>query len=375
MFFDYKKDKNEEENMNKILLGLPVAAVAVFALTSRVSAAGNVMYSSMPSGRKSIPITRRVTNIGGKINASFSFALAEKEGNPAPVRGLQTSTSVNVIDGGPDQTGVWKSNNSLYLGNMSFSKVGDYVFVLTEVSTSDEENFPRDTNEYEIYFRVTNKLDANNNPTGELNIELMDYLWSKKADGKVGLNDAIFESVGNYTHISLENKVTGDLADTDKYFKYEIGFDGVITGSTLTISGQDEEVDYDGETVTTTHEYTVGDDTLIVYLKHGQTATIGERLTRGMTVNELPQGASYTIIKLDDDGYTTSIDGQAVSTVTKSVAKNDSDDFATHNTTVVGNNKESTVNTGAFVSVWPFAAIAVVSLGGAFVMRKVTKNI
>lgn len=361
--------------MNKILVGLPVAAVAVFAFASRVSAASNVIYSSMPSGRKSIPITRRVTNIGGKINASFKFSFAEKEGNPAPVKGLQTSTSVNVIEGSPDQTGVWKSDNSLYLGNMSFSKVGDYAFVLTEASTSDEENFPRDTNEYELYFRVTNKLDANNNPTGELNIELMDYLWSKKADGKVGLGDAIFESSGNYTHIGLENKVTGDAADTDKYFKYEIGFDGVIPGSVLTISGQDEEVDYNGENIATVSEYTVSDDTLIIYLKHGQIVTIGERLTRGVTVNELPQGASYSITKLDDDGYTTSIDNQTVSTVTKTVAKNDSEDFESHNTTLVENNKESTVNTGAFVNVWPFAAIAVACLGGAFVARRVTKNI
>lgn len=361
--------------MNKILVGLPVAAVAVFAFASRVSAASNVIYSSMPTGRKTIPITRRVTNIGGKINASFSFSLVEKEGNPAPVRGLQTSTSVNVVEGSPDQTGVWKSNNSLYLGNMSFSKVGDYAFVLTEASTSDEENFPRDTNEYEIYFRVTNKLDENNNPTGDLNVELMDYLWSKKADSKVGLGDAIFESSGNYTHISLENRVTGDAADTDKYFKYEIGFDGVIAGSVLTVSGQDEEIDYNGETIATVSEYIIGDNTLVVYLKHGQTVTVGERLTRGVTVNELPQGVSYSITKLDDDGYTTSIDDQVVSTVTKTVAKNDSENFATHNTTVVGNNKESTVNTGAFVSVWPFATIVAVCLGGAFIMRRIAKNI
>ncbi len=357
--------------MNKILIGLPAIAVAIFAFASSASAAGNVMYSSMPSGRKSIPITRRVTNIGGKINASFKFSLAEKEGNPARVRGLQTSTEVNVINGGPDQTGVWKSNNSLYLGNMSFSKVGDYAFVLTETYSSDEENFPRDTNEYEIYFRVTNKLDANNNPTGEFNIELMDYLWSKKADGKVGLDEAIFESVGNYTHISLENMVTGNAADMDKYFKYELSFDGVIDGTVLTVSGQDAQIDYDGEEVSTASEYTFGDAPLTVYLKHGQTVSIGERVTRGVTVNELPQGTSYTITKLDDDGYTTSLDEQEVSTVTKTVARNDSEDFAAHNTTVAGNNKEASVNTGIMLNVLPFIGLVAVSVGGLFAFRKI----
>lgn len=357
--------------MNKILIGLPVAAVAIFAFAPRTSAASDVMYSSVPSGRKSIPITRRVTDIGGKINASFKFSLAEKEGNPARVRGLQTSTEVNVINGAPDQTGVWKSNNSLYLGNMSFSKVGDYAFVLTETSTSDEENFPRDTNEYEIYFRVTNKLDDGNNPTGELNIELMDYLWSKKADGKVGLSDAIFESSGNYTHISLENKVTGSAADTDKYFKYEISFDGVIDGSVLSVEGQDSEVDYGGENVATSGEYAVGEDPLTVYLKHGQTVTIGQRVTRGVTVNELPQGTSYTVTKLDDDGYTTSIDGQEASMVTKTVTRNDSESFAAQNMTVAGNNKEASVNTGVILNVLPFFGLIAVGVGGLFAFRKI----
>lgn len=361
--------------MNKILIGLPALAIAAFMVAPKVSAADMVMYSSMPGARTSIPIIRRITNIGGKINVSFRFEFKEKEGNPAPVRGLQTSTSITAVDGGT-RDGVWSSNNSLMLGSMSFSKVGDYAFELSEVYSSDEDNFPIDTNKYEVYFRVTNKLDENNNPTGALNVELMDYLYSQKADGKVGLNGAIFESVGNYTHIELENKVTGNAADTDKYFKYQVNFEGIDEGATLAVVGQDERVEYGGENVVTSSEYTVGADGLIVYLKHGQSVTIGERTNRGTTYNELPQGTSYTITKLDDDdGYTTSIDGEAGLAVTKSVVKPGAADFAAHNTTVAGNNKEAAVNTGAFISVWPYAAVAAVCLGGAIAVRRVTKNI
>ena len=361
--------------MNKLLIGLPALAFAAFVVAPKASATDRVLYSSMPGARTSIPITRRITNIGGKINAGFRFEFKEKEGNPAPVKGLQTSTSITAIDGGT-RDGVWSSNNSLMLGSMSFSKVGDYAFELSEVYSSDEDNFPIDTNKYEVFFRVTNKLDANNNPTGALNVELLDYLYSEKADGKVSLNDAVFESVGNYTHVSLENKVTGNAADTDKYFKYRIDFDGISEGASLAVSGQDEQIEYGGESVATATEYTVGEDGLIVYLKHGQSVTIGERTNRGATFNELPQGTSYTITKLDDDdGYDTSLDGQSGVTVSKTVTKPGAADFAEHNTTVAGNNKEAVVNTGAFITVWPFAAIAFACLGGVFVARRVTKSI
>ena len=134
--------------MNKILIGLPVLALAAVMTASKVSATDGVMYSSMPGARTSIPIIRRITNIGGKINASFRFEFKEKEGNPAPVRGLQTSTAITAIDGGT-RDGVWTSNNSLAIGSMTFSKVGDYAFELSEVYSGDEDNFPIDTNKYE----------------------------------------------------------------------------------------------------------------------------------------------------------------------------------------------------------------------------------
>ena len=360
--------------MNKLLIGLPALAMAAFAIAPRVSAASGVMYSSMPGSRTSIPIIRRITNIGGKINVGFRFDFREKEGNPAPVRGLQTSTEIIAIDGGA-RDGVWTSNNSLMIGSMTFSKVGDYAFELTEVYSSDEDNFPIDTNKYEVYFRVTNKLDDNNNPTGELNVVLMDYLYSEKAGGKVGLNQAIFESVGNYTHVSLENKVTGNAADTDKYFKYRVDFEGLPEGATLAVNGQDAQADYNGETVPTVSEYIVGEEGLIVYLKHGQTVTIGERANRGVTFNELPQGTSYTITKLDDDdGYTTSIDGESSLTTTKTVAKPDAVDFTEHNTTVAGNNKEAAVNTGVVLNALPFATVVLAGVGGLFAYRRMSRQ-
>ena len=62
------------------------------------------------------------------------------------------------------------------------------------------------------------------------------------------------------------------------------------------------------------------------------------------------------------------MDGEVAASVEKTVAARD-------NLTNVTNNKEASVNTGAFVNVWPFVAVAVLSLSGVVVMRKVAKSI
>jgi hypothetical protein len=164
--------------------------------------------------------------------------------------------------------------------------------------------------------------------------------------------------------------VTGAASDTDKYFKYEVNFDGLAAGTKLDVVGQDAEIQTGNRaTIPTVSEYTVSDEPLTVYLKHGQEVTIGHYDNGSKIANELPQGVTYTITKVDaEDGYTTKMDGEEIATVEKIVAASD-------NLTSAVNNREASVNTGAYVGVWPFVAVAVLSLSGLIVVRKVTKSI
>ena len=360
--------------MKKIIFGVAVAALtlAAFAATPKTSA---VTGASLPRTAitKSIPIKHTITNVSGHVVAGFTYTLTPGENNPAVVGGSNVNQTAR-IDSYANQNKQVVANCNLNLQNLYFYKVGNYTFTISEIDSTDETNFPHDAeNKYDIYFQVTNVLDDNNEPTGELLVSLLDQMYSYKEDAKVSLN-ARFEAPANYTYISLQNKVTGAGADSDKYFKYKVSFEGVEENSTLTITGQDSEVQYDGETIETVNQQNLSDGDIFVYLKHGQTATIGDYATRASTARELPQGVSYTIEKIDsDDGYDVTLDNTEVATVTKAVAPVGSDEFATNNVTIAGNSKEATVNTGVFAVSWPYLLAASLGLGGFIAFRRLSR--
>ena len=114
------------------------------------------------------------------------------------------------------------------------------------------------------------------------------------------------------TDIDITNNVTGNMRETDKYFKYLVTING-DQGAQYTISGQDAQVSYNGVNVNTSSTYTVG-NTNYVYLKDGQTATIG--LAGNGTTKEIPEGTTYTIVEQDAEDYSTTITGIQGSTKT-----------------------------------------------------------
>lgn len=354
--------------MKKIFkVGAVAALAAAIFLTphAMTSAASGVRFT----GRTSIPVKHTVTNLSGKVNLQYKFTFTPKEGNPGEVTGINSPVTAAAIDYDATKSKTALVDCAFNLTGLTFPKVGDYVFEIAEVYSGDPVNFPIDSNRYEAYFHVYNVVDGEGNPTGELRVEMDDWLYSVKDEAKVGLS-ANFSSESGYSYISLANAVTGAASDTDKYFKYQVSFDGLADGTKLDVVGQDAEI-ATGEraTIPTVREYTVGDEPLVVYLKHGQEVTIGQYDDGTKSARELPQGVSYEIEKVDaDDGYTTKMDGEAVASVEKTVAARD-------NLTSVTNNKEASVNTGAFVNVWPFVAVAVLSLSGVIIMRKVAKSI
>ena len=354
--------------MKKIIKIGAVAALAAavfLAPHAMTSAASGVRFT----GRASIPVKHTVTNLSGKVNLQYKFTFTPKEGNPGEVTGINSPVTAAAIDYDATKSKTALVDCAFNLTGLTFPKVGDYVFEIAEVYSGDPVNFPIDSNRYEAYFHVYNVVDENNNPTGELRVTMDDWLYSVKDEAKVGMS-ANFSSEAGYSYVSLTNTVTGVASDTDKYFKYEVSFDGLATGTKLDVVGQDAEVATGNRaSIPTVSEYTVSDEPLTVYLKHGQEVSIGRYDDSSKTASELPQGVTYTITKVDtEDGYTTKMDGEAVATVEKTVAASD-------NLTSAVNNREASVNTGAYVSVWPFVAVAVLSLSGLIIARKVTKSI
>ena len=361
--------------MKKIIIGACSAlALAALAAVPKISAAGG---TTLPSNapRKSIALVHTLKGVSGRVSVGFNYRLTQSENNPYHVGGANIDPSSEITMTANRDTREIVSRMNLNLQNLYFYRVGDYTFTIEEASTNDELNFPHDNvNKYDIYFQVTNKLDANNEPTGELEVTLLDQMYSYKDDAKVPLV-ANFESVANYSYISLESKVSGAGADANKYFKYKVSFDGLPENSELTINGQDENIEYGGEEFESSNVQTASDGDVYVYLKHGQTVTIGDYASGSVMAREIPQGVSYTIEKLDDDdGYVSSLDNTETTTVSKAIAPVGSDDFASHNTTIAKNGKDATINTGVFVATWPYLLVAALGVSGFIIFRRISRR-
>lgn len=363
--------------MRRILVG--AAAIAAFAaavfFVPKVSAEGSIGQLST-SGTFTIPIKRKVTDVSGRVNTKFVYRLVEKEGNPAQVGGLQTQTTLG-INKMPNSDNIIESECKINLQYLRFFKVGSYTLTLSEESTTDSENYAVDTgNKYDIMFDVTNKLDGNQMPTGELQVTLANQLYSYKDNAKVPLV-AQFEAPAIRTYISLTNQVKGAGADADKYFKYAVTMSGVGEGSNIEIVGQSRKVDYNGESITTDNHYvaTGGEDTFYVYLKHGQTATIGLLSSENGDTMQLPITTNYKIEKLDvEDGYAVTMDGEGIVEKSKIALTPNASDFASANTTTIVNSKDGIVNTGVFAASWPYLVVAAFGLSGFVIARRLMRR-
>ena len=359
--------------MKKIIsIFVAALALAAFAAVPKSSAANG---ASLPNSApvKSIPLIHTIKHVSGSINVRFRFSLTPSPDNPAAVGGATISNSAAISTKVNPATRQAVADCSLALQGIIFPKVGNYTFTIAEYESSDELNFPHDSeNKYDVYFQVTNVLDDNGEPTGELTVRLLDQMYSHKEDAKVSLS-ANFESSANYTYISLQNKVSGSGADSDKYFKYKVSLIGLADDTVLTIDGQDGSVEYNGETILTENSHNISDGDIYVYLKHGQTATIGDYVSGEVAARELPQGVSYTIERLDDnDGYGVTMDSSEVTSDSKIAAGIDTEAFANGNFTIASNNKDATVNTGVFAASWPYLLAAGLGLVGFFVFRRLS---
>ena len=147
------------------------------------------------------------------------------------------------------------------------------------------------------------------------------------------------------------------MADKEKCFEYVIDIPAtgaVTTGSKFTIdtastcTGSDDEV-------------TAGTPAK-VYLKHGDTVTVG--VNNGK--NQLPIGAGYTITNNAHENYTSKIDGTEQDSVTKTTAAVDDSNFNTQNKTSIENNYDSNPITGIVTNFWFYLVLLMIGAFGVF---------
>lgn len=359
---------------NKIWGGFLLAAiiaivVPVFANATTVDKNSTTIFDN-PDSPKVLIVLRDVTDVKNYVHVSFGYELVEDEDNPAPVNNMSSGQKTLHISNTPNvETHKVTGSMSISMANVEFSELGDYKFILREISSTDPDNYPVDTeHEYYIYVSVRNELTAGV-PTGNLVATLSLQARNHDQGEKTSLQ---FTSEAVRTQLSLEKNVTGNLADTEEYFKFQVRING-RAGDMYTISGQDDSVNYSGETVTTTPTFVVGDDAVDVYLRHGQTITIGAGADG---LSEIPIGVTYTVVEVDAEDYTTTVDGAEgkISATKTSAVLLENDVLPEANQTNFVNHKESAVLTGVTLAMIPAAILIVAMFTGAVIVHRAKKN-
>ena len=121
-------------------------------------------------GEDTLKVTKKV--IGAPATEEFQFTLALTEGDASSVTGLDENNQITLST--DEMTGEnAKTTDTVDFGQLTFSKVGNYVFTVTEDTTTDNAGWTYDNDPKTITVEVTDegfdgKLDVivnGNNPT------------------------------------------------------------------------------------------------------------------------------------------------------------------------------------------------------------------
>lgn len=350
--------------MKKFLERLVMFVAAALSAVAPMSvSAATPVYVSNGSA---IRITREVLGVSNAVNAEFTYSMAADDDNPAEISGLRNFTV--KFENVTPENGTAKVNQAIDFSGITFPRVGDYYVHVNEIASSDEVNFPVDTDHhYTLVVSVRNSINAQNEPTGDIVAVVVNQVIDKNGD-KTGSNEIVFNSTAARTSISLSKTVGGNNSNLEDYFKFQIDFADAQEGDVFVINGQDETVQYGGETVTTQTSFVVG-ETNYVYLKNGQSVVIGQNETTNMA--EIPVGLRYTISELGAEDYITYIDG---STTDNKIAAQKVTSLSSDNATVFHNTKSASVATGVSTMIMPLALLAVLGIASTSVYLAISRK-
>ncbi|GEM_PF-1244606 len=339
-------------------LQVPVSALEVNSTT----------IGNNESSAQSILITREIKDVSYAVTNTFKYAISAVDTNPAAVTNLPKSAEISFSGAMPDENKQVKASTTVDFSGVGFSSVGDYKFMIRENGTNSTTRYPMNKDQYYVYAYVRYELDENSRPTGNLVATLAAQVLKNDEGDK--MEAAAYEAAAVNSYIEVRNEVAGDLADPNKYFKYKVDLSKFpATEERYVVSGQDESIVYNGETITPATELVSGTAENYVYLKHGQTARIGQ----SGELFQVPISYQYKVSIQPEDGYASTLDGIEVLETDEKLtlaipgpnAKTSTKEkFAAANTTLGVNTKNAenagAVLTGVASRTWPIAVMILV---------------
>ena len=343
---------------------MPLANVSAFSPA--------VSPLSTQDGGNVYTIKREITGANTKVNNTFTYTITPDTNNPAAVTGLPTPT---IVFSDVEPGAVVSASADINFGTVSFTKVGDYYFTITETASTNVSNYPVSTDSYTAYVSVRNVTGANGALTGE-HVALLGtprITNGGKVNDYTGTDtEVVFDGGIARTYVEISKTVAGNAADEDECFAFDLTFtyaDAVGVNykfnSNTTCTGNPASVS--------------GNGTTTVYLKHGDTATVGYNNATNPVSYEVPIGSTWSVKENGADTYNTYFDGSSDITTNKTSATKTTvtvgdTNFNTNNKIAIKNEKQdNSTPTGIVFSILPFIIIAMIGIFGAAYVAKTKK--
>ena len=322
-----------------------------------------------------IKITSRVSGITTHVDNTFSYKLEADSSNPMVVDNAPKSFDIKV-EGDP-VNGRVSNSVELDYSSVNFTKVGNYIYHLSEVSSLKADDYFVSEEKFDIYVQVSRE-------NGKLVIDVVQKGLNKETKEK---ENVVFDHIINLTYITINTKVLGNV-DTDRYFKYRLKLLFPSENSMLAvvprsmflerlakapvkydIKGQDKTVTFNGRKINTESFYEVAKGEVFIYLKNNQTITIG----LSGKEKQLPVGTHYTLESIDAPGWITKINNVRRNVLSsRELLEQDP-----KNTIYFEHikNENPIVNpdiavTGLILSYWPIILLIVVTVIGIVIIKR-----
>ncbi len=302
-----------------------------------------------------VTVTKNVNDVTNPVTNTFGYKIEADANNPATVTGFPTTATIAFSSVTP-QGGTATQSTTLDFSGATFTKVGDYKFKITEISSTDATNYPIDSTYYYLFVSVRY---AANDTDGTKMTATVAGSGVKNSDSTSGTKQSvIFNTTPVFTNITISKTVSGNMGDKSKYFDISVNIPG--SGTYLVSGGKYGEASSSSTTVT------AGTATTL-QIKHGETLTIG--VASDGTTKQIPVNAQYTVSEPAVQGYTTTIDGATTNPATKTTVQ-----AAASNATAIVNNYDVATLTGVFLNIMPYIVIAVAVIILIAMVKRSSKN-
>ena len=202
----------------------------------------SVLYGKvLAAGADSINIYSNIYNASEAIDVEFTYEIIPDSSNPVGASNEPT-TLVVKFDNVDPVNNLTTVTGTISFANTVFQRLGVYRYTIKETASSNSD-YPISSEKYEIYVTYsTSGLDVSQQAKN-----LFDY-----TKGNVNFNHE-----PNYSYSKINLSVVGDTIDKREYFRFKIYIDSMCLGCEYDVLGQDEYVNYNGSTIKTSDKYTV----------------------------------------------------------------------------------------------------------------------